>query len=119
MEDNGVPQVRTRTCHRAGCTETLSYTPGVTRITEAFAIELGSWLTVMGENVQPVMAEDRVIGFQVVPDLRTFCSTECLKSYIDGLIQEYKDAEDRAVTKMKQDADKPNLEKLRELAGIK
>ena len=113
-------ETRTRTCHNPGCTETLSYTPGVTQITEQFAIELGQWLTVMGENLQPVNG-----GFAVVPDIKTFCSTQCLKEYIEGVTKEYEEAEERAVAHMheiaadclnKLDEDKPDLEKLRAVA---
>ena len=88
---------RTRTCYTPGCMESLSYVNGQP-ITEAFAIELGSWLTVMGESLQTVYDDaEKVIGFKVVPDVKTFCSTECLKTYIDGIVAEYKEAESRVL----------------------
>jgi hypothetical protein len=124
MENEVVNETRTRTCHNEGCTETLSYTPGVTQITEQFAIELGQWLTVMGENLQPVNG-----GFAVVPGIKTFCSTQCLKEYIEGMTKEYEEAEERAVQHMQELVagniveledldliDKPDLEKLRAAA---
>jgi hypothetical protein len=87
---------RTRTCYRQGCTETLSYQNGQ-QITELFAIELAHWLTVMGESLQPVLDAGKVVGFRVVPSVKTFCSTECLKGYIDGIVAEYKEAESRVL----------------------
>ena len=117
-----LPDARRRTCHNNGCTETLVYRNG-DQITEAFAISLGQWLTVMGETLQPVtesvtepdgVLSTRTVGFHVRSDIKTFCSTQCLKEYIDAIVAEYDAAEDRVVEKMK--TEHPDIEKLRDAA---
>jgi hypothetical protein len=60
-------------------------------MTEALAISIGSWLTVLAERYTPQ---------GMVIDDKQFCSTECLKKYIDPLVQQYVDSEDRMLEKM-------------------
>ncbi len=90
----------TRKCHV--CPATFSYENGRTKIDEAFAIELASWTTLLGEVTQPVMDDlgEKVIGFRILPDVKQFCSFECLSDHINPLIAEYHAAEDRALAKM-------------------
>ena len=97
MEDvNG--KTITRTCDN-GCTESLSLTDGAP-ITEALAIQLGAWLTVTGETVVPE-------GIRI--DSKYFCSTECLRDYVNQKIAEYEQAEDRVVRRMEADAPAPSM----------
>lgn len=60
-------------------------------ITEATAIELGSWLTVSSERVTPE-------GIQV--EQKHYCSAQCLADCIGPLVAEYKAAEGRAIDKL-------------------
>ena len=78
-----------RDCDNPGCTESLTIEWGA-RITEELAIQMGEWLTVSSEVVTPK-------GIRIAE--KTFCSTSCLKQFIDALIKEYEDAESRAIRK--------------------
>lgn len=105
---NGQPEnMRTRCCYNDSCKETLSYINGMP-ITEAFAIELGMWLTVTAELITPE-------GLKV--DCKTFCSTECLGEYIAEVTKEYEVAEDRAVAKMQIAQEQVDMSRLRDAAG--
>src|ERR1039458_473443 len=77
-------------CDTPGCTDslTLNFTAPMT---ESKAIALGMWLVVAGQRVTPE---------GIVVDTKNFCSTECLKKYIDPLVQEYVDSEDRVLERM-------------------
>ena len=65
----------TRDCDLPGCDHSLSIAWGQA-INEALAIALASWLTVSSEIVTPD-------GIQIAS--KTFCSTTCLKAYIDSV----------------------------------
>lgn len=85
-----------RTCENTPCPSTLTVIEGQP-LTEALAIEIGSWLIVIGERATPQgMTADR----------KDFCTTECLKAYIDPLIAEYVAAEDRQLAKMAEEGSK-------------
>jgi hypothetical protein len=85
-----VLETRTRHCYAPGCQETLTYQNGQI-ITEEFAIALAQWLTVMGESIVPMVdTSDKVMGWRVVPEVKTFCSTSCLKAYLKAYIPSHR-----------------------------
>ena len=99
MSSETAAQPVTRRCHQ--CPETFTYQNGVTKIDEAFAIEVGSWLTVMGEVTRPALDPyGKQIGVQIVPDIKMFCSAECLADFINPLVAEFKAIEEAALAKL-------------------
>lgn len=79
-----------RRCDNPGCHESLTIRD-TQPMTEQLAIELGSWLTVLGEQVTPQ---------GIVISNKQFCSASCLADYVTPLIKEYHDAETRQLDKM-------------------
>lgn len=79
-----------RRCDSPGCNESLTFRDNQP-MTEQLAIELGSWLTVLGEQVTPQ---------GIVISNKQFCSASCLADYVTPLIKEYHDAETRQLDKM-------------------
>ena len=70
-------------------------------MTELYAIELCRWLTVEGISVQPVapsVTPDGQPGIALIPEFKTFCSTQCLEEFIHRKNQEYLDAEFKVLT---------------------
>ena len=78
----------TRVCEE--CSESIVLVDGVP-MTEKLAIELGMWHTLIGESVIPQ-------GVRV--DSKYFCSTDCLKSYVDRIHLDLHDAESRLLLVM-------------------
>ena len=78
----------TRVCEE--CSESIVLVDGVP-MTEKLAIELGMWHTLIGESVIPQ-------GVRV--DSKYFCSTDCLKTYVDRIHADLHDAESRLLLVM-------------------
>jgi FMN phosphatase YigB (HAD superfamily) len=73
----------TRTCEE--CPEQIILVDDAP-MTEDFAIQLGMWHTLIGESVIPQ-------GVRV--DSKYFCSTDCLKTYVDRIHKDLHDAESK------------------------
>lgn len=107
---SGTPSEVTLTKSCVSCQESLSTTlyAGVP-MTERQAIDLGSWLTLISEVVQPD-------GIHV--EGRQFCSFECLARYTDDKLAEENEAESKELLRMAAEKAKPYQEGMAETEFI-